>query len=87
MVLRWSSGHCTGTVELDLRKLTPPAKVSKTCNLSMMEEVMDARPHTSDLANSLFAQKSVRGWWPCVTEQDGKKVLGVSTAKRSSILN
>uniref|UniRef100_A0A8C7TQZ6 Myoferlin n=1 Tax=Oncorhynchus mykiss TaxID=8022 RepID=A0A8C7TQZ6_ONCMY len=44
--------------------------------LYMMEEVMDARPHKSDLANSLFAQKSVRGWWPCVTEQDGKKVLG-----------
>ncbi|KAM9561545.1 myoferlin-like [Salvelinus alpinus] len=73
---KFSLDDYLGTVELDLRKLTPPAKVSKTCNLSMMEEVMDARPHKSDLANSLFAQKSVRGWWPCVTEQDGKKVLG-----------
>uniref|UniRef100_A0A8C7IE10 Myoferlin n=1 Tax=Oncorhynchus kisutch TaxID=8019 RepID=A0A8C7IE10_ONCKI len=73
---KFSLDDYLGTVELDLRKLTPPAKVSKTCNLSMMEEVMDARPPKSDLANSLFAQKSVRGWWPCVTEQDGKKVLG-----------
>uniref|UniRef100_A0A4W5MWI9 Myoferlin n=1 Tax=Hucho hucho TaxID=62062 RepID=A0A4W5MWI9_9TELE len=73
---KFSLDDYLGTVELDLRKLTPPAKISKTCNLSMMEEVTDARPHKSDLANSLFAQKSVRGWWPCVTEQDGKKVLG-----------
>lgn len=29
------------------------------------------------LPNSLFCQKAVRGWWPCVNEQDGKHVLGV----------
>lgn len=30
-----------------------------------------------DHSKSLFAQKSVRGWWPCYLEKDGKKELGV----------
>ena len=33
----------------------------------------------SQQAQSLLAQQSVRGWWPCAIEKDGKKELGVST--------
>lgn len=80
LLLTCSSAHFIGTVELDLRNLTPPAKTPEKCTLGMMEVMLDAGPHKSDLTNSLFAQQSVRGWWPCVIEQDGKEVLGVSTA-------
>ncbi|XP_019902368.2 myoferlin isoform X3 [Esox lucius] len=72
---KFSLDDYLGTVELDLRKLTPPAKTSKMCKLGMMEEVSNSGDHKLDMAKSLFAQKSVRGWWPCATEQDGKKVL------------
>uniref|UniRef100_A0A4W5QPW6 Myoferlin n=1 Tax=Hucho hucho TaxID=62062 RepID=A0A4W5QPW6_9TELE len=73
---KFSLDDYLGTVELDLRNLTPPAKTPEKCSLGMMEVMLDAGPHKSDLTNSLFAQQSVRGWWPCVNEQDGKEVLG-----------
>lgn len=37
-------------------------------------------PLKSDQLKSLFDQKSVRGWWPCYMDKDGKRELGVSTA-------
>lgn len=27
---------------------------------------------------SLFEQKSMKGWWPCYAEKDGKRILAVS---------
>lgn len=38
----------------------------------------ETSPPKSDL-KSLFEQKSVRGWWPCYMETNGKRELGVST--------
>lgn len=68
-----------GTVELYLHNLISPAKVPEKCSLDMLDNV----PKTAqkfDLSKSLFAQKSVRGWWPCYIEKDGKKELGVCVA-------
>ncbi|XP_064806910.1 myoferlin-like isoform X1 [Oncorhynchus masou masou] len=73
---KFSLDDYLGTVELDLLNLTPPAKTPEKCSLGMIKVMLDAEPHKSDLTNSLFAQQSVRGWWPCVIEQDGKEVLG-----------
>ncbi|CAB1338056.1 unnamed protein product [Coregonus sp. 'balchen'] len=73
---KFSLDDYLGTVELDLCNLNAPAKTPEKCSLGMMEVMLDAGPHKSDGAKSLFAQQSVRGWWPCVTEQDGTKVLG-----------
>lgn len=67
-----------GTVELDLRNLVSPAKTPEKCSLDMMDVLDMIVPHKKEKAKSLFAQQSVRGWWPCSIEQDGKKVLGVS---------
>lgn len=67
-----------GTLELDLRNLVAPAKTPEKCSLSMMDNPEIGAPHKTEHAKSLFAQQSVRGWWPCSIEQDGKKVLGVS---------
>lgn len=67
----------SGVVELDLRTLVPPAKTPEKCSLEMMEDAPNKK--TSEKAKSLFAQQSVRGWWPCSIEKDGKKELGVSS--------
>lgn len=65
-------------LELDLCKLVPPAKNPEKCSLDMMDNLEIEAPGKVKTAKSLFAQKSVRGWWPCSIEEDGKKVLGVS---------
>ena len=74
----------TGTVELDLRNLTPPAKSAEKCKLEMMDYMDIGAHHKTDRSKSLFAQQSVRGWWPCAIEQDGQKALGVSTLGQTS---
>lgn len=67
-----------GSVELDLLNLIPPAKSPEKCSLHMLPGLMDSSSSKKTAARkSLFSQKSARGWWPCVIEQDGKHVLGV----------
>lgn len=67
----------TGSVELDLLNLIPPAKSPEKCSLKMLPGMAGSASSKKPLHNSLFSQKSARGWWPCATEQDGKYVLGV----------
>ncbi|KAJ8406813.1 hypothetical protein AAFF_G00297290 [Aldrovandia affinis] len=73
---KFSLDDYLGTVELDLYNLIPPAKTPEKCSLKMIPELGCTAPPKSDLVKSLFAQKSVRGWWPCMIEKDGKKELG-----------
>ncbi|TNN74621.1 Myoferlin [Liparis tanakae] len=73
---KFSLDDYLGTVELDLRNLVAPAKTPEKCSLKMMEDLETGAPLKSEQAKSLFAQQSVRGWWPCSIEQDGQKVLG-----------
>ncbi|XP_035001217.1 myoferlin isoform X2 [Hippoglossus stenolepis] len=73
---KFSLDDYLGTVELDLRDLVPPAKTPQKCSLEMMDNLDIGNPRKPENAKSLFAQKSVQGWWPCSIEQDGKKVLG-----------
>lgn len=67
-----------GSVELDLLNLIPPAKSPEKCSLKMLPGMSNSPSLKKPMPNSLFSQKAVRGWWPCVNEQDGKHVLGVS---------
>lgn len=69
----------TGAVELNLNNLISPAKIPEKCSLHMLDNVTKS-PQKFDQSKSLFAQKSVRGWWPCYIEKDGKKELGVCIA-------
>ncbi|KAI1886869.1 hypothetical protein AGOR_G00200230 [Albula goreensis] len=73
---KFSLDDYLGTVELDLRNLIPPAKTPEKCSLKMVPEMSTTAPPKSDHAKSLFVQKSVKGWWPCMIEKDGKKELG-----------
>lgn len=66
-----------GSLELDLRQLVAPAKTPEKCSLAMLDDVEIGSPSKNDTAKCLFAQQSVRGWWPCYMEKDGKKELGV----------
>uniref|UniRef100_A0A3P9PXD5 Myoferlin n=1 Tax=Poecilia reticulata TaxID=8081 RepID=A0A3P9PXD5_POERE len=58
------------SVELDLLNLMPPAKTPEKCSLKMLSG------KRRNVSPSLFSQKSVRGWWPCAVEKDGKQELG-----------
>lgn len=71
-----------GALELDLRQLVAPAKTPEKCSPTMMDDVEIGSPSKSDKDKSLFAQQSVRGWWPCSMEKNGKKELGVGAKKK-----
>ncbi|KAK3554312.1 hypothetical protein QTP70_020173 [Hemibagrus guttatus] len=68
---KFSLDDYLGTVELDLVNLIPPTKTAEKCRLDMLIQ----ERNRSSPPKSLFAQKCVRGWWPCAMEEDGKKVL------------
>ncbi|KAI1894356.1 hypothetical protein AGOR_G00114970 [Albula goreensis] len=73
---KFSLDDYLGTVELDLHNLIPPSKTPEKCSLKMLPGTMGYAQNKTLPSTSLFDQTSVRGWWPCVIEQDGKKELG-----------
>ncbi|CAL8391045.1 unnamed protein product [Arctogadus glacialis] len=73
---KFSLDDYLGTVELDLLHLIPPAKSPEKCSMKMIPGMEGSSLSKTSKATSLFAQKSVRGWWPCLIEQDGKHVIG-----------
>ncbi|XP_040924277.1 myoferlin isoform X2 [Betta splendens] len=84
---KFSLDDYLGTVELDLRNLVAPSKTPEKCSLNMMDVLEAGAPHKTDHAKSLFAQQSVRGWWPCSLEQNGKKTLGGKVEMTLEIVN
>ncbi|XP_072559922.1 myoferlin isoform X3 [Paramormyrops kingsleyae] len=80
---KFSLDDYLGTVELDLLHLVSPSKTPEKCKLEMMEMTSPKDNRT----NSLFAQKSARGWWPCAMEQNGKKILGGKVEMTLEIVN
>ncbi|KAJ8264359.1 hypothetical protein GJAV_G00148240 [Gymnothorax javanicus] len=73
---KFSLDDYLGTIELNLRDLITPTKTPEKCSLKMLPDLGGSTPSKNDLSKSLFAQKSVRGWWPCYIEKDGNKELG-----------
>ncbi|XP_074502030.1 myoferlin isoform X1 [Sebastes fasciatus] len=73
---KFSLDDYLGSVELDILNLISPAKSPEKCSLKMLPGMAGSVPSKKPLPNSLFSRKSVRGWWPCAIEQDGKHVLG-----------
>lgn len=57
---------------MDLNRMPKPAKTAEKCSLELVDENL-----SSGRFVSLFEQKTVKGWWPCVAEQDQKKILAV----------
>lgn len=61
-----------GSIQMDLNRMPKPAKTAEKCSLELVDETL-----SSSRLVSLFEQKTVKGWWPCVAEQDQKKILAV----------
>uniref|UniRef100_A0A3B3ZB74 C2 domain-containing protein n=1 Tax=Periophthalmus magnuspinnatus TaxID=409849 RepID=A0A3B3ZB74_9GOBI len=73
---KFSLDDYLGSVELDLLNLIPPSKTPEKCSLRMLPGGKATSGPFTPTANSLFSQRSVRGWWPCAIEQDGERTLG-----------
>ncbi|XP_044153210.1 myoferlin isoform X4 [Bufo gargarizans] len=78
---KFSLDDYLGFVELELHRTIIPAKTPEKCSLDM-----------SDLAKSpkvasLFEQKSMRGWWPCYCEKEGKRILAGKVELTLEVLN
>uniref|UniRef100_A0AAY5EKA3 C2 domain-containing protein n=1 Tax=Electrophorus electricus TaxID=8005 RepID=A0AAY5EKA3_ELEEL len=83
---KFSLDDYLGTVELDMLHLITPAKLSEKCSLHMLDNTPKSG-QKFDHSKSLFAQKSVKGWWPCYIEKDGRKELGGKVEMTLEIVN
>lgn len=61
-----------GHLVMDLNHMLRPAKSPEKCNLQLLDQ-------PADRLVSLFEQKTVKGWWPCTCNQNGEKIIAVST--------
>ncbi|KAM9331380.1 dysferlin [Gastrophryne carolinensis] len=67
---KFSFDDYLGSVQLDLNRMPRPAKTAEKCNLDLLDESQAA-----DRWVSLFEQKTVKGWWPCVGQEGDEKIL------------
>lgn len=62
-----------GSLQLDLNRMPKPAKTAEKCSLDLLDDTFHPEWFVS-----LFEQKTVKGWWPCMAEEGEKKILAVS---------
>ncbi|XP_023803599.1 dysferlin-like, partial [Cyanistes caeruleus] len=55
---------------MDLNRMPKPAKTAEKCSLDLVDDSLSFGRFVS-----LFEQKTVKGWWPCVAEQEQQKIL------------
>ncbi|XP_026702658.1 dysferlin [Athene cunicularia] len=67
---KFSFDDYLGSIQMDLNRMPKPAKTAEKCSSELVDETL-----SSGRFVSLFEQKTVKGWWPCVAEQDQKKIL------------
>uniref|UniRef100_A0A4W4HLA9 C2 domain-containing protein n=1 Tax=Electrophorus electricus TaxID=8005 RepID=A0A4W4HLA9_ELEEL len=65
---KFSFDDYLGCLEMDLNHMQRPAKSAEKCSLELLSQ-------PSDKLVSLFEQKTVKGWWPCVCDSQGEKVI------------
>ncbi|XP_060106581.1 fer-1-like protein 5 [Heteronotia binoei] len=73
---KFSADDFLGILELNLTCIPRPAKRPRDCTVKMLEEgSRDSSPFHRKKPKfiSLFAQKSLRGWWPCIVFEDDKR--------------
>uniref|UniRef100_A0A803VMJ0 Dysferlin n=1 Tax=Ficedula albicollis TaxID=59894 RepID=A0A803VMJ0_FICAL len=66
---KFSFDDYLGKLEI-LGSMPKPAKTAEKCSLDLVDDSL-----SSGRSVSLFEQKTVKGWWPCVAEQDQQKIL------------
>ncbi|XP_062349232.1 dysferlin isoform X4 [Cinclus cinclus] len=67
---KFSFDDYLGSLQMDLNRMPKPAKTAEKCSLDLVDDSL-----SSGRSVSLFEQKTVKGWWPCVAEQDRQKIL------------
>uniref|UniRef100_A0A8C1F1A4 Dysferlin, limb girdle muscular dystrophy 2B (autosomal recessive) n=1 Tax=Cyprinus carpio carpio TaxID=630221 RepID=A0A8C1F1A4_CYPCA len=65
---KFSFDDFLGSLEMDLNHMLSPAKSPEKCGLEMLS-------HSQDKLVSLFEQKTVKGWWPCMCDRENEKIL------------
>nr|XP_056716058.1 fer-1-like protein 5 [Euleptes europaea] len=77
---KFSADDFLGVLELNLTSIPRPAKRPRDCTVKMLQEGgQDSNPFHRKKPKriSLFAQKNLRGWWPCIVcEEDKRRVSG-----------
>lgn len=67
---RFSFDDFLGSVQMDLNRMPKPAKTAERCSLELLDDTLPSEKFVS-----LFEQKTVKGWWPCVGQKEEKKIL------------
>ncbi|XP_063013872.1 dysferlin isoform X6 [Melospiza melodia melodia] len=67
---KFSFDDYLGSIQMDLNRMPKPAKTAEKCSLDLVDNSL-----SSGRFVSLFEQKTVKGWWPCVAEQNQQKIL------------
>ncbi|XP_030635858.1 dysferlin isoform X2 [Chanos chanos] len=65
---KFSFDDYLGCLELDLNHMPRPSKSPEKCSLDLLSQ-------TSEKLVSLFEQKTVKGWWPCICDSNGEKII------------
>ncbi|XP_053257941.1 fer-1-like protein 5 [Podarcis raffonei] len=80
---KFSADDFIGILELNLNSMPSPAKRPRDCTVKMLLEDTGATTSTSFFHRrkrkpvSLFKQREMRGWWPCIVfEKDKPRVSG-----------
>ncbi|XP_048474447.1 myoferlin-like [Rhincodon typus] len=64
-----------GYLEINLNAFRCPTKWADSCTLEKFFKQEDSSSNSLQKMISLFKQKSIKGWWPCVTYEEGKPYL------------
>uniref|UniRef100_G3TG62 Dysferlin n=2 Tax=Elephantidae TaxID=9780 RepID=G3TG62_LOXAF len=67
---KFSFDDFLGSLQLDLNHMPKPAKTAQKCSLDQLDDTFHPEWFVS-----LFEQKTVKGWWPCVAEAGEKQML------------
>nr|XP_020479932.1 dysferlin isoform X3 [Monopterus albus] len=65
---KFSFDDYLGHLVMDLNRMPRPAKTPGKCGLQLFDQ-------PKDRLVSLFEQKTVKGWWPCICEKNGEKII------------
>uniref|UniRef100_A0A8D1LB19 Dysferlin n=1 Tax=Sus scrofa TaxID=9823 RepID=A0A8D1LB19_PIG len=67
---KFSFDDFLGSLQLDLNRMPKPAKTAEKCSLDQLDDTFHPERFVS-----LFEQKTVKGWWPCVADEGEKKIV------------
>ncbi|XP_078285160.1 myoferlin-like [Rhinoraja longicauda] len=72
---KFSFDDYLGYLELNLNALRSPTKWADHCTLNRFFKKEGSSSRNLQKLVSLFKQKRVKGWWPCISYKEGKQVL------------